>query len=85
MAVKRSKITRVGVECAGVPGNPESGGVRTGQGRLSQASPTVAFAQELSPDARALETESQMTADERFGMLVSVMGSNILFPARRST
>jgi beta-glucosidase len=49
---------------------------------LTHVAPTVALAQALSADARALATEQQMTDDERFAMIVSVMGSNILFPAR---
>jgi beta-glucosidase len=35
-----------------------------------------------SSDERARLTEQQMADDERFGMIVSVIGSNILFPER---
>jgi beta-glucosidase len=34
------------------------------------------------PDARAAETEAQMTDDERFSLLVSVMGQNAAIPVR---
>ena len=34
------------------------------------------------PDARARETEAQMTDDERFSLLVSVMGTNDVIPVR---
>jgi beta-glucosidase len=44
--------------------------------------PPSALAQEPSVDARAAGTEQQMTDDERFGMIVSVIGSNILIPKR---
>jgi hypothetical protein len=40
------------------------------------AAPAVVRAQERSADERALETEQKMTDDERFAMLISVMGSN---------
>jgi len=49
---------------------------------VTHIAPAVAFAQALSPDTRALEAEQQMTDDERFWMIVSDMGSNILFPVR---
>jgi beta-glucosidase len=35
-----------------------------------------------SADARARETEEQMTDEERFSLLVSVMGSNPVLPVR---
>jgi beta-glucosidase len=35
-----------------------------------------------SPDARAKQTEAQMTDDERFALLVSVMGANFVAPVR---
>src|SRR4051812_38628171 len=35
-----------------------------------------------SPDERAKLTEQQMTDDERFALLVSVMGANFVAPAR---
>ena len=35
-----------------------------------------------APDARARATEEQMTDDERFSLLVSVMGANATIPAR---
>ena len=40
---------------------------------LTHVAPMVALAQELSPDARALQTEQQMTDDERFGLIHSLM------------
>jgi beta-glucosidase len=46
--------------------------------------PPSALAQEPSVDARAAGTEQQMTDEERFGMIVSVIGSNILIPKRDS-
>jgi len=49
---------------------------------LTHVAPTLALAQEQSADARALETEQQMTDDERFSMLVSVMGTNPVLPVR---
>jgi beta-glucosidase len=49
---------------------------------LTHVAPTVALAQALSADARALETEQQMTDDERFSLLISVMGSNPITPVR---
>lgn len=36
----------------------------------------------MSPDARARETEQKMTDDERFSMIVSVMGTNPFVPVR---
>jgi beta-glucosidase len=42
---------------------------------LTHTAPTVALAQEPSPDARALETEQQMTDDERFSLIVSLIGA----------
>ena len=47
---------------------------------LTHVAPTVALAQELSAEARALETEQQMTDDERFSLLISVMGANTINP-----
>ena len=35
-----------------------------------------------SADARARETEQQMTDEERFSLLVSVMGTNPVLPVR---
>src|SRR3974390_1656949 len=35
-----------------------------------------------SPDDRAKQTEQQMTDDERFALLVSVMGANFVSPLR---
>jgi hypothetical protein len=49
---------------------------------VTHIAPTVAFAQELSPDARALETEQKMTDDERFSMITSVMGAVPFAPVR---
>lgn len=49
---------------------------------LAHVAPTVACAQELPADARALETEQKMTDEERFSLLVSVMGTNPLLPVR---
>ena len=46
------------------------------------ASPTAAPSQPSSPDARAKATEQRMTDDERFSMLVSIMGSNAVVPIR---
>jgi beta-glucosidase len=40
---------------------------------LTHVAPMVALAQELSPEARALQTEQQMTDDERFGLIHSLM------------
>ena len=42
---------------------------------LTHIAPTVGFAHELSADARALETEQKMTDDERFALIISVMGA----------
>jgi beta-glucosidase len=44
------------------------------------SAPTAA--QEASPDDRARITEQQMTDDERFSLLVSVMGRNTFNPLR---
>src|SRR4029453_8333252 len=41
-----------------------------------------ALAREAQADARARETEAQMTDDERFSLLVSVMGTNAVLPER---
>jgi beta-glucosidase len=41
-----------------------------------------AVAQETEFDKRARQTEQQMTDDERFSMLISVMGRNFDVPAR---
>jgi beta-glucosidase len=41
---------------------------------LTHVAPIVALAQEASPDARAVEIEQQMTDDERFSLIVSVIG-----------
>ena len=37
---------------------------------------------DLDPDVRAREIEAQMTDDERFSLLVSVMGAGELWPLR---
>jgi hypothetical protein len=44
--------------------------------------PGSASAQHNDPDRRAHETERKMTDDERFSMLISVMGTNIVNPVR---
>jgi beta-glucosidase len=46
------------------------------------ASAGHAVAQESDFDAKAQQTERQMTDDERFSMLISVMGKNINVPVR---
>src|SRR5919106_1621785 len=46
------------------------------------ASPVPVFAQEFEFDVRARETEQQMTDQERFSMLFSVMGTNPIDPVR---
>jgi beta-glucosidase len=42
---------------------------------LTLVTPTVAPAQGESPDERARQTESQMTDDERFSMIISIGGA----------
>ena len=49
---------------------------------LSLLVPAVLPAQESSPESRARETEQQMTDDERFSMLISLMGKNAVVPVR---
>ncbi len=48
---------------------------------MTRGSPD-SVAQESSADARARETEAQMTDEERFSLLVSVMGTNPVNPVR---
>jgi beta-glucosidase len=43
---------------------------------------TPASAQDASPDERARRTEEQMTDEERFSLLISVMGANSMLPVR---
>jgi hypothetical protein len=47
---------------------------------LTLVAPTVARAQELSPDVRALETGQQLTDDERFSLIISILGPAQLLP-----
>jgi hypothetical protein len=49
---------------------------------LTLLHPGSASAQDNDPDRRAHETERKMTDDERFSMLISVMGTNIVNPVR---
>jgi hypothetical protein len=49
---------------------------------LTHVAPTGALAQQLSAAARALESEQKMTDDERFSLLISVLGANTINPVR---
>src|SRR5690606_36800493 len=42
---------------------------------LTVVPPSATVAQGASADARALQTEAQMTDDERFGMIYSILGA----------
>jgi hypothetical protein len=48
----------------------------------STINPVLTLAHDASPDDRAMITEQQMTDDERFSLLISVMGRNIFNPVR---
>ncbi|HEY1389559.1 MAG TPA: glycoside hydrolase family 3 N-terminal domain-containing protein, partial [Ktedonobacterales bacterium] len=50
--------------------------------KTSARSNTATLTRATSPDERARETEEQMTDDERFALLVSVMGTNPVLPVR---
>ncbi|MBO0757309.1 MAG: glycoside hydrolase family 3 protein [Bradyrhizobiaceae bacterium] len=56
-----------------------AGAVTFGTSTINSA---LTFAQDASPDGRARITEQQMTDDERFSLLISVMGRNTFNPVR---
>jgi beta-glucosidase len=47
---------------------------------MSKSKIAATVSQQSSADTRARETEQQMTDDERFAMIVSVMGANFAYP-----
>jgi beta-glucosidase-like glycosyl hydrolase len=63
-------------------GRRDFGKVAAGTAALGTEVFTPASAQETSADERARATEQQMTDDERFSLLISVMGANTVNPMR---